>query len=70
MIFFDYFLKKLFLKIYKISNESHDIDVNRKVSTNDKVKAKNSIITRIREEEINNMNLLYFERHRNEQFLL
>ena len=34
-----------------------------------RVKAKNSIIKRIREEEDNNMNLRYLERHRDEQFL-
>ena len=34
------------------------------------VKAKNSIFKRIRGEEKNNMNLLYLERHRDEQFSL
>ena len=40
-----------------------------RVSKNDKVTAKNSIIKRIREEEDNNMNLRYLERQRDEQFL-
>ena len=60
---------------------SHDIDEEVKrirqrkgvsnywiLSKNDRVKAKNSIIKRIREEEEINMNLRYLARHRNEQF--